>query len=109
MLPGRNDAEISVQTRCTIRRYTASVVKILIFQIILNANAELDFKRVSLNHATSVILNANAFSIWLGSGIENAKQKVRLNSNQRAIQPLANICWTPISVHAAILIRGLKS
>ena len=26
------------------------------------------------------------------SQIENAKQKVRLNSNQRAIQPLANGC-----------------
>ena len=43
------------------------------------------------------------------SQIENAKQKVRLNSNQRAIQPLANICWNPISAHATILIRGLKS
>ena len=36
------------------------------------------------------------------SQIENAKQKVRLNSNQRAIQPLANICWNPISVHATM-------
>ena len=35
--------------------------------------------------------------------IENAEQKVRLNSNQRAIQPLANICWNPISVHATII------
>ena len=43
------------------------------------------------------------------SQIENAKQKVRLNSNQRAIQPLANGCWNPISAHATILIRGLKS
>ena len=43
------------------------------------------------------------------SQIENAKQKVRLNSNQRAIQPLANVCWNPISAHATILIRGLKS
>ena len=43
------------------------------------------------------------------SEIENAKQKLRLNSNQRAIQPLANICWNPVSAHAAILIRGLKS
>ena len=43
------------------------------------------------------------------SQIENAKQKVRLNSNQRAIQPSADICWNPISVHATILIRGLKS
>ena len=39
----------------------------------------------------------------------NPKQKVRLNSNQRAVQPLANICWNPISAHATILIRGLKS
>ena len=36
--------------------------------------------------------------------IENAKQKVRLNSNQSAIQPLANICSNSISAHA-----GLKS
>ena len=43
------------------------------------------------------------------SQIENAKQKVRLSSNQRAIQRLANICWNPISAHAAILNRGLKS
>ena len=43
------------------------------------------------------------------SQIENAKQKVRLNSNQRAIQPSANICWNPISVHGTILIRCLKS
>ena len=43
------------------------------------------------------------------SQIENAKQKVRLNSNHRAIQPLANICWNPISAHATILIRSLKS
>ena len=43
------------------------------------------------------------------SQIENAKQKVRLNSNQRAIQPLAKVCWNPISAHATILIRGLKS
>ena len=43
------------------------------------------------------------------SQIENAKQKVRLNSNQRAIQPLANVCWNPISANATILIRGLKS
>ena len=43
------------------------------------------------------------------SQIENAKQKVRLNSNQKAIQPLANICWNPISAHATILIRSLKS
>ena len=43
------------------------------------------------------------------SQTENAKQKVRLNSNQRAIQPLANVCWNPISAHATILIRGLKS
>ena len=43
------------------------------------------------------------------SQIENAKQKVRLDSNQRAIQPLANICWNPISAHADILIRSLKS
>ena len=40
---------------------------------------------------------------------KNVKQKVRLNSNQRAIQPLANICWNPISAHATILLRGLKS
>ena len=37
------------------------------------------------------------------------KAKVRLNSNQKAIQPLANICWNPISAHATILIRSLKS
>ena len=43
------------------------------------------------------------------SQIENAKQKVKLNSNQRAIQPLANICWNPISAHATILIGNLKS
>ena len=43
------------------------------------------------------------------SQIENAKQKVRLNSNQKAIQPLANICWNPISAHATILICSLKS
>ena len=43
------------------------------------------------------------------SQMENAKQKVRLNSNQRAIQPLVNICWNPISAHATILIRSLKS
>ena len=43
------------------------------------------------------------------SQIENAKQKVRLNLNQKAIQPLANICWNPISVHTTILIRSLKS
>ena len=43
------------------------------------------------------------------SQIENAKQKVGLNSNQRAIQPLANICWNPIRAPATILIRGLKS
>ena len=43
------------------------------------------------------------------SQTENAKQKVRLNSDQRAIQPLANVCWNPISAHATILIRGLKS
>ena len=43
------------------------------------------------------------------SQIENAKQKVRLNSNQKAIQPLANICWNPISAHTTILIRSLKS
>ena len=43
------------------------------------------------------------------SQIENAKQQLGLNSNQRAIQPLANICWNPISVHATILIRNLKS
>ena len=42
------------------------------------------------------------------SQIENAKQNLRLNSNQRAIQPLANICWDPNSAHATILIRGLK-
>ena len=40
------------------------------------------------------------------SQIENAKQKVRLNSNQRVIQPLANICWNPVSTHATILICG---
>ena len=43
------------------------------------------------------------------SQIENSKQKVRLNSNQRANQPLTNICWNQISVHASFLIRGLKS
>ena len=43
------------------------------------------------------------------SEIENAKQKLRLNSNQRAIQPLANICWNLVRTHVAILIRGLKS
>ena len=43
------------------------------------------------------------------SQTENAKQKVRLNLNQRAIQPLANVCWNPISAHVTILIRGLKS
>ena len=43
------------------------------------------------------------------SQTENAKQTVRLNSNKRAIQPMANICWNPISKHATILIRGLKS
>ena len=43
------------------------------------------------------------------SQIENAKQKVRLNSNQKAIQPLASICWNPSSAHATILIRSLKS
>ena len=43
------------------------------------------------------------------SQTENAKQKVRLNSDQRAIQPLANVCWNPISAHATILIRSLKS
>ena len=36
------------------------------------------------------------------------KEKVRLNSNQKAIQPLANICWNPMSAHATILIRSLK-
>ena len=41
--------------------------------------------------------------------IEIAKQKVRLNSNQRVIQPLANICWNPISAHVTILTRSLKS
>ena len=40
--------------------------------------------------------------------IENAKQKVRLNSNQRAIPSMASICWNPISAHATILIRGLN-
>ena len=40
---------------------------------------------------------------------KSAKQKVRLNSNQKAIQPLANICWNLISAHATILIRSLKS
>ena len=43
------------------------------------------------------------------SQTENAKQKVRLNLNQKAIQPLANICWNPISAHATILICSLKS
>ena len=42
------------------------------------------------------------------SQIENRKRKVRLNSNQRAIQRLADICWNPISAHATILIRSLK-
>ena len=42
------------------------------------------------------------------SQMENAKNKVRLNSNQRAIQSLANVYWNPISAHASILIRGLK-
>ena len=41
--------------------------------------------------------------------IENAKQKVTLNLNQRAIQPLANICWNSISAHATILIRSSVS
>ena len=41
--------------------------------------------------------------------IQLAKQKVRLNSTQRAIQSLANIYWNPASVHATILIGGLKS
>ena len=36
------------------------------------------------------------------------KAKVRPNSNQKAIQPLANICWNPISAHATILICSLK-
>ena len=40
---------------------------------------------------------------------KKCKAKVRLKSNQRAIQPLANICWSPISAHATILIYGLKS
>ena len=43
------------------------------------------------------------------SQIENAKQKVRLNSNQKAIQPLASICWNSISAHLVILIHSLKS
>ena len=43
------------------------------------------------------------------SQTENSKQKVRLKSNQKVIQPLANICWNPISAHATILIRSLKS
>ena len=42
------------------------------------------------------------------SQIENAKQKVRLKLHQRAIQPLANICWNPIKAHATTLICGLK-
>ena len=37
------------------------------------------------------------------------KAKIRLNLNQKAIQPLANICWNPINVHATILIRSLES
>ena len=41
---------------------------------------------------------------------QNRKRKAkRLNSNQRVIQPLANIGWNPISAHATILIHGLKS
>ena len=40
--------------------------------------------------------------------IENAKQIVRLNSNQRAIHALAIICWNPISALTTILICGLK-
>ena len=43
------------------------------------------------------------------SQIENVKQKVRLNKNQRAIQPLANISWNPFRAHSTILICGLKS
>ena len=35
--------------------------------------------------------------------IENAEQKVRLNSNQRPIQPLANICLNPIASKFKIL------
>ena len=36
------------------------------------------------------------------------KAKSKTNSNQKAIQPLANICWNPISAHATILICSLK-
>ena len=51
--------------------------------------------------------NYDWFSV-LGKGRLHAKQKVRLNLNQRAIQPLANICWNPVSAHAIILICSLK-
>ena len=37
------------------------------------------------------------------------KAKSKTQFNQRAIQPLANICWNPMSAHATILICGLKS
>ena len=62
----------------------------------------------SKSNKTKPLLLRNREPINLNQ-IEIAKQKVRLNLNLRAIQPLANICWNPISVHATILTRSLKS